>query len=108
MPAESKMDPEDTYLGRMLVEEITPAVMVLQTPMVEEACQKNGLNFVQMLSPFCLFNKIDGDYLLLFSFFKNELNCFKQLELILEVLFVQYLYVPQVINPIGCRCSSCG
>ncbi|XXG85723.1 hypothetical protein AAC387_Pa11g0756 [Persea americana] len=53
------MDPEETYLGRMLVEEITPAVMVLLTPMVEEACQKNGLNFVQMLSPFCLFNKID-------------------------------------------------
>lgn len=84
MPAESKMDPEETYLGRMLVEEITPAVMVLLTPMVEEACQKNGLNFVQMLSPFCLFNKIDGDYLLLFSSFKNELSCFKQLELIWE------------------------
>ncbi|KAL5974735.1 hypothetical protein ACLOJK_031406 [Asimina triloba] len=35
--------------------------MVLRTPLVEEACGKNDLNFVQMLQPFCLFKKIDGE-----------------------------------------------
>lgn len=85
MPAESKMDPTNTYLGRMLVEEITPAVMVLQTPLVEEACQKNGLNFVQMLQPFCLFNKIDGDESLCTFFFTAQvIFFFKQLEFIWE------------------------
>ncbi|XP_057951278.1 uncharacterized protein LOC131146026 isoform X2 [Malania oleifera] len=59
-PSENKMlDPANTPLGRMLVEEITPVVMVLRTPLVEEACLKNGLSFVQMLSPYCVFNNID-------------------------------------------------
>ncbi|XP_022982812.1 trafficking protein particle complex subunit 8-like isoform X2 [Cucurbita maxima] len=53
------MDPENTPLGRMLLEEITPVIMVLNTPLVEEACLKNGLSFIQMLSPFCSFNNID-------------------------------------------------
>ncbi|KAE8125213.1 hypothetical protein FH972_020046 [Carpinus fangiana] len=53
------MDPANTPLGRMLVEEITPVVMVLCTPLVEESCLKNGLSFVEMLSPFCSFNNID-------------------------------------------------
>ncbi|CAI0405938.1 unnamed protein product [Linum tenue] len=46
------MDPAGTPLGKMLLEEITPVVMVLRTPSVEEACVKNGLSFVEMLSPF--------------------------------------------------------
>ncbi|XP_068668294.1 uncharacterized protein [Aristolochia californica] len=53
------MDPAKTFLGRTLLEEITPVIMVLRTSLVEEACQKNGLSFVQMLQPFCLFNRID-------------------------------------------------
>lgn len=53
-------DPANTPLGQMLLDEITPVVMVLGTPLVEEACLKNGVNFVQMLSPFCVFNNIDG------------------------------------------------
>ncbi|CAN0847587.1 Trafficking protein particle complex subunit 8, partial [Linum grandiflorum] len=53
------MDPTSTPLGKMLLEEITPVVMVLRTPSVEEACVKNGLSFVEMLSPFCNFSNID-------------------------------------------------
>jgi hypothetical protein len=54
------MDPAMTSLGQMLLEEITPVVMVLSTPSVEETCLKNGLSFLQMLTPFCSFNNIDG------------------------------------------------
>lgn len=53
------MDPAKTPLGQMLLDEITPVVMVLSTPNVEEACLKNGLSFLQMLTPFCSFNNID-------------------------------------------------
>ncbi|XP_050228133.1 uncharacterized protein LOC126677515 [Mercurialis annua] len=53
------MDPDTTPLGKMLMEEITPVVMVLRTPLVEEACIKNGLSFVEMLTPFCNFSNID-------------------------------------------------
>uniref|UniRef100_A0A2P2ML22 Trafficking protein particle complex subunit 8 n=1 Tax=Rhizophora mucronata TaxID=61149 RepID=A0A2P2ML22_RHIMU len=54
-----RMDPARTPLGRMLMEEITPVVMVLRTPLVEESCLKNGLSFIEMLSPFCNFTNID-------------------------------------------------
>ncbi|KAL8159001.1 hypothetical protein V2J09_000538 [Rumex salicifolius] len=53
------MDPAGTVLGKMLTQEITPVLMVLRTPLVEDACQKNGLNFIDMLSPFSLFDNID-------------------------------------------------
>ncbi|TVU44714.1 hypothetical protein EJB05_04165 [Eragrostis curvula] len=53
------MDPLRSYLGRLLLEEITPVVMVLTTPLAEASCRKNGLSFVDMLSPFSLFKKID-------------------------------------------------
>lgn len=52
-------DPAYSALRKILLDEITPAVMVLPTPLVEERCQKNGLSFVQMLTPFCVFNNID-------------------------------------------------
>lgn len=52
-------DPAKTTLGRMLTEHITPVVMVLPTPLVEQACQKNGLSFVDLLSPFSAFDNID-------------------------------------------------
>ncbi|GAB4857152.1 hypothetical protein Ancab_015062 [Ancistrocladus abbreviatus] len=52
-------DPANTVLGKMLTEEITPVVMVLRTPLVEEMCQKNGLSLIQMLSPFSVFPNID-------------------------------------------------
>lgn len=59
---ENKMvDPVNSTLGKMLLDGITPVVMVLRTPLVEESCLKNGLSFVQMLSPFSIFNNIDGD-----------------------------------------------
>ena len=60
LPSENKMDPVNSFLGRLLLEELTPVVMVLSTPLAEDACQKNGLNFVEMLLPFSLFNKING------------------------------------------------
>ncbi|KAL5739887.1 hypothetical protein ACOSQ2_029067 [Xanthoceras sorbifolium] len=53
------VDPATTPLGRMLLDEITPVVMVLRTPLVEESCLKNGLSLVQMLTPFSNFNNID-------------------------------------------------
>ncbi|XP_074349440.1 uncharacterized protein LOC141689154 isoform X2 [Apium graveolens] len=53
------MDPANSPLGRMLLDEIAPVLMILTTPLVEEICQKNSLNFLQMLSPFCSFNNID-------------------------------------------------
>ncbi|KAE8725145.1 SYP121 protein [Hibiscus syriacus] len=52
-------DPANTPLGKMLLEEIAPVVMVLCTPLVEQSCLKNGISFVQMLSPFCDFTNID-------------------------------------------------
>ncbi|TYI03938.1 hypothetical protein ES332_A11G378000v1 [Gossypium tomentosum] len=52
-------DPASTPLGKMLLEEITPVVMVLCTPYVEESCLKNGLSLIQLLSPFCDFTNID-------------------------------------------------
>ncbi|KZV17131.1 trafficking protein particle complex subunit 8 [Dorcoceras hygrometricum] len=54
------VDPANTTLGRMLLDQITPAVMVLRTPLVEESCRRNGLSFIEMLNPFCYFNNIDG------------------------------------------------
>jgi len=55
------MDPLMTPLGQMLLEEITPVVMLISTPSVEEASLKNGLSFLQMLRPFCSFDNIDGN-----------------------------------------------
>ncbi|KAK1256626.1 hypothetical protein QJS04_geneDACA024792 [Acorus gramineus] len=49
-----------TALGRMLMDEITPVVMVLSTPAAEFSCQKNaGLSLLQLLRPFSLFHDID-------------------------------------------------
>lgn len=53
------MDPIKSFFGRLLLEEITPVVMVLSTPLAEQSCQKNGMSFVQMLRPYSLFDKID-------------------------------------------------
>lgn len=58
----------------MLLEEITPVVMVLSTPSVEEACLKNNLSFLQMLTPFCSFNDIDGKPFLSSSILKPYLS----------------------------------
>ncbi|KAG5524716.1 hypothetical protein RHGRI_031404 [Rhododendron griersonianum] len=52
-------DPANSPLGRMLLDEISPVVMVLRTDLVEEACHKNNLSLVEMLKPFCAFNNID-------------------------------------------------
>ncbi|PIN02854.1 hypothetical protein CDL12_24629 [Handroanthus impetiginosus] len=52
-------DPANTKLGRMLLDEITPVVMVLRTPLVEESCRKNGFSLIEMLTPFSKFNNID-------------------------------------------------
>ncbi|GFQ01431.1 trafficking protein particle complex subunit 8 [Phtheirospermum japonicum] len=52
-------DPANTKLGRMLLDEITPVVMVLRTPLVDESCRKNGLSLIEMLTPFSNFNNID-------------------------------------------------
>ena len=55
-------DPANTTLGRMLMDHITPVVMVLSTPLVEQKCQKNGLSLVDLLSPFSIFDNIDGTF----------------------------------------------
>ncbi|KAK6139859.1 hypothetical protein DH2020_026373 [Rehmannia glutinosa] len=55
----SMADPANTKLGRMLLDEITPVVMVLRTPLVEESCRKNGLSLIEMLTPYSNFNNID-------------------------------------------------
>lgn len=62
------MDPLKTYLGRLVLEELTPVVMVLTTPLVEDSCRKNGLGFVDMLLPFSVFKKFDGSEILSYSF----------------------------------------
>lgn len=52
-------DPANTKLGRMLLDEISPVVMVLRTPLVEESCRKNDLTLIEMLAPYSSFNNID-------------------------------------------------
>ncbi|KAG2333814.1 hypothetical protein Bca52824_004994 [Brassica carinata] len=53
------VEPVNSSLGKMLLEEISPVVMVLCTPLVEETFLKNGLSFVETLKPFCNFSNID-------------------------------------------------
>ncbi|KAI5679651.1 hypothetical protein M9H77_00878 [Catharanthus roseus] len=53
------VDPANSTLGKMLLDEITPVVMVIRTSLVEEISQRNGLSFNELLSPFCVFNNID-------------------------------------------------
>ncbi|CAL0326705.1 unnamed protein product [Lupinus luteus] len=53
------MDPSRTPLGQMLLDEIIPVLTLLSTPTVEDSCLKNGLTFLQLLSPFSSFNNID-------------------------------------------------
>ncbi|XP_019455479.1 PREDICTED: trafficking protein particle complex subunit 8-like isoform X1 [Lupinus angustifolius] len=53
------MDPSRTPLGQMLLDEISPVIMLLSTPAVEDSSLKNNLTFLQMLSPFSSFNNID-------------------------------------------------
>lgn len=53
----------NSSLGKMLLEEVSPVVMVLCTPLVEETFLKNGLSFVETLKPFCNFSNIDGKFL---------------------------------------------
>ncbi|XP_042384925.1 trafficking protein particle complex subunit 8-like [Zingiber officinale] len=53
------MDPLKSYFGRLLQEEISPMIMVRTTPLAEDACQKNGLNFVELLLPFSSFTKLN-------------------------------------------------
>lgn len=84
------VDPATTPLGKMLLDEITPVVMVLCTPLVEESCGKNGISLLQMLSPFCNFSNIDGR----FSFFSisvfvskfSGIQCFWIFEFIVQCL----------------------
>ncbi|CAH8364666.1 unnamed protein product [Eruca vesicaria subsp. sativa] len=49
----------ETSVGKMLMEEVSPVVMILCTPLVEETFLKNGLSFVETLKPFCNFSNID-------------------------------------------------
>lgn len=45
-------DLSESSLSKYLHEEITPVVMLLCTPLAEQACRKNSLTLVQMLKPF--------------------------------------------------------
>ncbi|CAN6466716.1 unnamed protein product [Victoria cruziana] len=58
-PNEERLDVVNSPLGTMLLEEITPVIMVIGTPLVEEACQKNKLSLVEILQPYCSFDNID-------------------------------------------------
>ncbi|XP_078442115.1 tetratricopeptide repeat (TPR)-like superfamily protein [Wolffia australiana] len=49
----------DSPLRQMLVDEIAPVVMVLSSELAEQCCRKNGLNFVEMIRPFSIFENID-------------------------------------------------
>lgn len=60
LPPMRMADPENTEHGRMLLDEISPAVMVLRTPLVEESCRTNDLSLIEMLAPFSTFSNIDG------------------------------------------------
>ncbi|CAN8256112.1 unnamed protein product [Cochlearia groenlandica] len=53
------VEPMNSPLGKMLLEEVSPVVMILSTPLVEETFLKNGLSFVETLKPFCNFSNID-------------------------------------------------
>jgi hypothetical protein len=53
------VEPVNSSLGKMLLEEISPVVMVLCTPLVEDTFLRNGLSFVETLKPFCNFSNID-------------------------------------------------
>ncbi|ESQ41618.1 hypothetical protein EUTSA_v10012466mg [Eutrema salsugineum] len=53
------VEPVNSSLGKMLFEEVSPVVMVLCTPLVEETFLKNGLSLVETLKPFCNFSNID-------------------------------------------------
>lgn len=37
----------------------SPMVAVMSTPLVEQACQKNNVSFIELLQPFCKLN-IEG------------------------------------------------
>ena len=80
----------NSSLGKMLLEEISPVVMVLCTPLVEETFLKNGISFVETLKPFCNFSNIDGDYSLCFYYSFSTANFTK--------LLIRGLYM---------LCSSC-
>lgn len=72
-PNEERLDVVNSPLGTMLLEEITPVIMVIGTPLVEEACQKNKLSLVEILQPYCSFDNIDGeDFLLVQSFLSSR------------------------------------
>ena len=49
-----------SLLAQSLLERISPVILLLPTPSVEESCKKNNLNFLQILHPFCNINQIDG------------------------------------------------
>lgn len=106
---DNMMDPTNSFLGRELLEEITPVVMVLTTNLAEDACQKNGLNFLEMLLPFSIFNRIDGEEFLACFLSVNIHDSFASISKILMGVFCfpfQFLFVQQTINLIGCKCSS--
>lgn len=106
------MDPATTPLGKMLLEEITPVVMVLRTPLVEEACLKNGLSFIEMLSPFCTFSNIDGlapfsHYIYIsvrriYVFVWSNWSFWDEFWVEIELLF----FFPPVFNAVPVRTSS--
>ncbi|KAL9230618.1 hypothetical protein vseg_005946 [Gypsophila vaccaria] len=55
----ASIDPTNTTLGKMLMEAITPVVMLISTPLAEHTSRKNGLSFLDLISPFSSFHNID-------------------------------------------------
>jgi hypothetical protein len=52
--------PGSSLLAKSLLERVSPVVLLLPTPSVEESCRKNHLGFLQILHPFCNLDQIDG------------------------------------------------
>ncbi|KAH7426816.1 hypothetical protein KP509_10G018000 [Ceratopteris richardii] len=53
------MEAGKTLLGQILQEVMTPVLLLLPTPAVEESCAKNNLSFRDMLRPFSKVDDID-------------------------------------------------
>ncbi|MCO5561000.1 hypothetical protein L7F22_014620 [Adiantum nelumboides] len=53
------MEVQRTLLEQTLQERITPLLLLLPTPAVEDSCAKNNLSFRDILRPFCSIHDID-------------------------------------------------
>ncbi|XP_024543290.1 trafficking protein particle complex subunit 8 isoform X1 [Selaginella moellendorffii] len=48
-----------SLLSQILLQSVSPVVMVLASPRAEAACRKNNLGFVDLLRPFCFLDRVN-------------------------------------------------